>query len=178
MHLWALLIFIPLPCLPVPRYLSVILVTWPLLSLAVRVGGTGEPRFTMVRYTMIHLYDGYVLLPFVSILRCCRAFTMVEIPSRQPLGGQFPVKIHFPHPPCHLLSGRELFSHLCLYYSISMSIINADRLCIICESRSMCNSADGRGKYRPVCRRGWERLGSEQLSHTFTQHIELALVHK
>ena len=57
---------------------------------------TGEPRYTMVRYTMIHLYDGYVLLPFVSMLRCCRAFTMLEITVPRPLGGQFPIKIHFP----------------------------------------------------------------------------------
>ena len=67
-----------------------ILVTWPLLSLAVRVGGTGEPRFTMVRYTMIHLYDGYVLLPFVSMLRCCRAFTMLEITVPRPRVVSFP----------------------------------------------------------------------------------------
>ena len=129
----------------------------------------GKRWFT---YTMVTFY--YPLSQFTMLSRLYDGWN-----SRpRPLGGQFPIKIHFPRPPCHLLDGRELFSHLCVYYSISMSIINADRLCIICGS-CMCNSVDQRGKYRPVCRRGWERRGSEQLSHTFTQHcIALALVNK
>ena len=113
----------------------------------------GNPRYTMVHLTMLHLYDGHILLPFVSVLCWCLAFTRLEIPAPQPLGGKFPINRHFLLPPFfHLLGGQGLFSH-CVYYITSTSINNPDRLCIICES-CMYNNVDKRGKYRAVCRRG------------------------
>lgn len=109
---------------------------------------TGGPQFTMYRFTIFWFYDGHVLLPLLPFVLIYNIIFILQYLKLSPhgwctmdAGWSVLHKQTLPAATLLVKSCSRIVHQLLtvssihyLYYSISMSINNVDRLCIVCES--------------------------------------------